>query len=84
MDAKGLGDGGAGDVGVQNANSAARTAGQDRKLAGDHGLANAALAGDDAVDLAHPGGGIVLLQKGLGLGAFTAAFAAGAAIMGAF
>ena len=84
VDAEDLGDGGAGDIGVQNADSAARPAGQHRQLAGDHGLAHAALAGDNAVDLIHPGGGVVLLQKGLGLGALPAALAAGAAIMGAF
>ena len=84
MDAEGLGDGGTGDVGVQDPGFVTRAAGQNRKLAGYHRLADAALSGYDAVNLAHMGGRIVGLEKGLGLGAFPAALAAGAAIVGAF
>ena len=51
VDAEGLGDGGAGDVGVQHGYVIALTADGHRQLAGDHGLADAALAGHHAVDL---------------------------------
>ena len=61
VDAEGLGDGGAGDVRVQNAGGMAPAAHGHRQLAGDHGLADAALAGDDAEDLAHPGVRVQLL-----------------------
>ena len=84
VDAEGLGDGGAGDVRVQDAHLMPGAAGQDRQLAGDHGFADAALAGYDAVDLAYAGGGVVGFQEGLGFGAFPAALAAGAAVVGAF
>ena len=82
VDAEGLGDGGAGDVGVQDAHLMAPAAHGDRQLAGDHGLAHAALAGHDAVHLADVGVRVVLLQKGLGLLPFAAALAAGGAVMG--
>ena len=84
MDAEGLGDGGTGDVGVQHAYGIATAAHGDGQLAGDHGLTHAALAGHDAVDLAHPGVGIMLLQQGLGLLPLPAALAAGGAVMGTF
>ena len=55
-----------------------------RQLAGDHGLAHAALAGHDAVDFAYAAAGPQgLLLEYVGFLALTAAFAAGAAIMGA-
>ena len=55
-----------------------------RQLAGDHGLAYAALAGHHAVDLTYAAAGAEgLLFKYVGFLALAAAFAAGAAIMGA-
>lgn len=66
MDAEGLGDGGTGDVGIQNADLMAPAAHGDRQLAGDHGLSDAALAGHDAEHLTDVGFGMVLLQQGLG------------------
>ena len=84
MKAEGLGDGGAGDVGVQDAHGVATAAHGHRQLAAGHRLAHAALAGNDAVHLAHPGGGMMLFQQGLGLLPLSAALAAGGAVMGAF
>ena len=84
VDAEGLGDGGAGDVGVQDAHLVAPAAHGDRQLAGDHGFAHAALAGHDAEHFADVGLGMVLLQQGLGLLPLAAALAAGGAVMGAF
>ena len=84
VDTEGLGDGGTGDVGIQNADLMAPAAHGDRQLAGDHGLADAALAGHDAEHLADVGFGMVLLQQGLGLLPLAAALAAGGAVMGAF
>ncbi len=84
VDAESLGDRGAGDVRVQDAGLVALPPGQHRKLTGDHGLADAALAGDDAEDFAYPGVGVVGLAQVLGRGALGAGFAAGAAIVGAF
>ena len=84
MNAEGLGNGGAGDIGVQNADLVAPAAHGDGQLAGDHGLAHAALAGHDAVDLADSGGRIVFLQQGLGLLPLAAALTAGGAIVRAF
>ena len=79
-----LRDGGAGDVGVQNADAIALAAQADGELARDHRLADAALAGHDAEHLADVRIGVGLFQKGLGTGALTAAFAAGRAVVGAF
>ena len=85
MDAEGLGDGGAGDVGVQHGGTAAPALHSDGQLAGDHGLAHAALAGDHAVDLAHAAARMEgLLFKYVDFLALAATFAAGAAIMCAF
>ena len=84
MDAEGLGNGGAGDVRVQNADFIAPAAHGDGQLAGDHGLAHAALAGYHAVYLADTGVRVVLLQQGLGLLPLPAVLAAGGAVMGAF
>ena len=84
MNAEGLGDGGTGDVGIQNAHLVAAAAHGDGQLAGDHGLADAALAGHDAIDFADLGLGMMLLQQGLRLLTFAAALAAGGAIMDAF
>ena len=81
---KRLRDGGAGDVGVQNADAIALAAQADGELARDHRLADAALAGHDAEHLADVRIGVGLFQKGLGTGALTAAFAAGRAVVGAF
>ena len=83
VDAEALGDGGAGDVGVQNGGAVAPALHGDGQLAGDHGFADAALAGDDAVDLTD----MAALMKGLdleGASALTvsAALAAAAAIVG--
>ena len=50
-DAEGLRDGGAGDVGVQDANLVAALVHFAGKQAGDQGLADAALAGDNADDV---------------------------------
>jgi len=85
VDAEALGDGGAGNVGVQNGGAVAPALHGDGQLAGDHGFADAALAGDDAVDLTD----MAALMKGLdleGASALTvsAALAAAAAIVGAF
>ena len=57
MDAEGLGDGGAGDISVQNTDLIAPAAHGNSQLAGDHGLAYAALTGYDTIDLAHMGVG---------------------------
>ena len=57
MDAEGLGDGGAGDISVQNTDLIATAAHGNSQLAGDHGLAYAALTGYDTIDLAHMGVG---------------------------
>ena len=82
--AEDLGNRGAGDVRVQDSDLEAPAAHDDSQLAGDHGLADAALAGHHAVDLAHAGIGVVLFQKRLGLLAFGTAFAAGGAVVGTF
>ena len=57
MDAEGLGDGGAGDISVQNTDLIATAAHGNSQLAGDHGLAYTALTGYDTIDLAHMGVG---------------------------
>ena len=84
VDAEGLGDGGAGDVGVQDADAVAHPGHGDRQLAGDHALAHAALAADHADDVADDGMGIAGLVKILRLAAVVAAAAAvmGAAVLG--
>ena len=85
VDAEGLGDGGAGDVGVQYGGAEALALHGDGQLACDHGLAYAALAGDHAVDLAHPAALVQgLLFEYVCLLALSAAFTAAAAIMGTF
>ena len=83
MDTEGLGDGGTGDVGVQHRHIVAPALHGDGQLAGDHGLADAALAGHHAVNLADP----AALPQGLDLEgaaplALGAAFTAAAAIVG--
>ena len=84
MDAEGLGDGGAGDVRVQNGGAIALPPQRHRQLAGDHGLAYAALAGHHAVDPTYAAAGAEgLFLKYVYFLALAAAFAAGAAIMGA-
>ena len=80
MDAEGLGDGGAGDVRVQDAHPVAHPGHGDRQLGGDHALAHAALAADHADDVADHGMGVAGLVQVLGL---AAAVAAGGAVMGA-
>ena len=85
MNAEGPGNGGAGNVRVQNGHVVAVPPHCHRQLTGDHRLADAALAGHDAVDLAHPAAvpqGLFL--KGIYFLTFAAAFAAGTAIMGTF
>ena len=62
MNTEGLGDGRAGDIGIQNAGLIATALHGDGQLAGDHRLANAALTGNDAVDLTHPCFGMVCFQ----------------------
>ena len=54
---QGLGDGGAGDISVQNTDLIATAAHGNSQLAGDHGLAYTALTGYDTIDLAHMGVG---------------------------
>jgi len=84
VNAKGLGNGGAGDVGVQDGGGVAPAVQQHRHHAGDHGLADAALAADDADDLLDAAHGVGGLQKTLGgLGSLSAVLAAGPAIVGA-
>ena len=84
VDTEGLGDGGAGDVGVQNGHIVAPALHGDGQLAGDHGLADAALAGHHAVDLTYAAAGAEgLFLKYVYFLALAAAFAAGAAIVGA-
>ena len=80
MDAESLGDGGAGDISVQNTDLIAPAAHGNSQLAGDHGLAYAALTGYDTIDLAHMGVGMVGLQQGLRLPGSTALPAAGAVV----
>ena len=85
MDTEGLGDGGAGDVGVQHGGAIALALHGHGQLAGDHGLAYAALAGHNAVDLAYPAALVEgLFLKYIGFLALPAALAAGTAIMGTF
>ena len=84
VDTEGAGNGGTGDVRVQNGHVVALTPHRHRQLAGDHGLAYAALAGHHAVDLTYAAAGAEgLLFKYVGFLALAAAFAAGAAIVGA-
>ena len=83
VDTEGLGDGGAGDVSVQHGHIVAPALHGNGQLAGDHGLADAALAGHHAVNLADP----AALPQGLDLEgaaalALRAAFTAAAAIVG--
>ena len=80
MDAESLGDGGAGDIGVQNTDLIAPAAHGNSQLAGDHGLAYAALTGYDTIDLAHMGVGMVGLQQGLRLPGSTALPTTGAVV----
>ena len=82
--AEGLGDGGTGDVGVHDAGFEAAAAHGDGKLACDHGLAHAALAGNDAEHLADAAFRMRRFAQGLRRCAFCAALAAARAIMGAF
>ena len=53
MHTEGLGDRGAGDVGVQHGHAVAAAAQGDGQLTGDHGLTHAALAGHYAVYLTY-------------------------------
>ena len=80
MDAEGLGDRGAGDIGIQNTDLIAPAAHGNSQLAGDHGLAYAALTGYDTIDLAHMGIGMVSLQQGLRLPGSTALPTTGAVV----
>ena len=80
MDTESLGDGGAGDVGVHNADIVAPAAHGHSQLAGNHGLTDTALTGNDAVDLAYMGFGMVGLQQGLRLTGSTALTAGGAIV----
>lgn len=85
VDAEGLGDGGAGDVGVQNGDIVALPADSYRQLAGDHGFADAALAGHHAVDLTDAAAVAQWLDlEGTFVLAVCAVFGAAAAIVGAF
>ena len=80
VDAEALGDGGAGDISVQNTDLIATAAHGNSQLAGDHGLAYTALTGYDTIDLAHMGVGMVGLQQGLRLTGSTALTAGGAIV----
>ena len=53
VDAEHARDGGTGDIRIEHADAVAHAAEHDGQLAGDEGFANAALAADDADDLAH-------------------------------
>ena len=84
MDAKGGGDAGAGDVGVQHRHLSAPLGHGGGQGAGDGGLAHAPLAADDGDDLAHTGKPVDGLPQIHGGGALPAALAAGRAVMGTF
>ena len=75
-DAEGGGCGGAGDVGIQNADPLSLPCHGDSQHGRDRGFAHAALAGDHGNDLLHAGVGVQLRQQALGLaiGAIRAAF----------
>ena len=80
MDAESLGDGGAGNVGIEDGHVVTFAAHGHGQLAGDHGLAHAALTGDNAVDFAYA----ATLMEGLFLKyilALAAVLAAAAAIV---
>ena len=83
VNTKGLGDGGAGDVGVQHGGLIAAELGLGSQQGGHQGLAHAALAADDGIDMLD---GSALSQRGdqiLGLGAGSTVLAAGGTVMGA-
>ena len=83
VDAEGLGDGGAGDVGIQNGGLMAPQLGLGSQQGGDQGLAHTALAADNGVYVLD---GSALGQRRpqvLGILAGSAVFAAGGTIVGA-
>ena len=82
MDAEGLRDGRAGDVRVEHGGLMAAALHFAGEQAGDEGLSDAALAGNDCDDLIDSGPCAQRLEQGLRL-ALGAAFAAGRAIVGA-
>ena len=82
--AEGLGDRGTRDIGVHDADLEAAAVHGDGKLACDHRLAHAALAGNDAEHLSDAALRMRRLAQGLRRRALRAALAAGGAIMGAF
>ena len=85
MYAEGLGDGGAGNIGVQYGHIVPLAAHGDGQLTGDHGLTNAALAGHNAVYLTYAAAVAQRLDlKGTAAFALGAALTATAAIMGTF
>ena len=75
-DAEGGGCGGAGDIGVQNADPFSLPCHGNGQHGRNRGFAHAALAGDHGNDLLHAGVGVQLRQQALGLaiGAVRAAF----------
>ena len=83
MDAEGLGDGGAGDIRVQNGAVVAPALHFGGHQAGDKGLAHTALAADHGNDLFHAGLRVQCFAEALRV-SFGAVFAAGGTIMGAF
>ena len=83
MNAEGLGDGGAGDIRVQNGAVMAPALHLGSHQTGDQGLAHAALAADNGNNLLHAGRRIQLFAEAFGA-SFGAVFAAAGTIMGAF
>ena len=81
VDAEGGGDGGAGDVGVQDAHRLAHAAHGHRQRGGDQALAHAALAADHGDDLPDVGQAVGRGAEVLGRGALPAALAAGGAVV---
>src|SRR5699024_9613666 len=84
VDAEGTGDGGAGDIGVQNAHLLAPGGHGGGQRAGDGGLAHAALAADHGNHLFDVGVGIAGLTEVVGLLTLAAVGAAAGAVVGTF
>ena len=84
VDAESLGDGGAGDVGVQDADLLAQAGHGAGQRGGHQALADAALSADHGDDLLDVGELMGRDLEALGAGALRAALAAGGAVVGAF
>ena len=83
VNAEGLGNGGAGDIGVQNSGVVAAQLGLGSQQGGHQRLAHAALAADNGINVLD---GSTLSQRGdqiLRLGAGSTVLAAGGTVMGA-